>query len=193
MKQIEKGRKERKEINSVKILEGFDAFLGSKCDSFSELCLLTPTFFWLPKIIYQGVGHILLIFLNFHQILHRFTLNIANTSFQGLKASNNEYKNVKPQICQSAALVFSNLDSQTTFYYAHDKRCVISHWMTALKNRGKCELPRFIGSKESCPPLLQFTLPLLLPSYLLPQYLAFFNLPNHLKWDRINGSTSDAR
>ena len=54
--------------------------------------------------------------------------------------------------------VFSNLDTRTTFYYAHDKRCVILHWMTALKKKKKkkkkmwrkCESTRFIESKESC-------------------------------------------
>ena len=44
--------------------------------------------------------------------------------------------------------VFSNLGWRTTLYYASWKRRVISHWMTAPKNRGKCESPRFIGSKQ---------------------------------------------
>ena len=46
---------------------------------------------------------------------------------------------------------FSNLASRTNLCYASWKRRVISHWMTAPKNRGKCELPRFIGvNSASC-------------------------------------------
>ena len=41
-------------------------------------------------------------------------------------------------------------DLLTIFYYAHDKRCVISHGITAPKQHRKCESPRFIWSRESC-------------------------------------------
>ena len=42
-----------------------------------------------------GVGNVLQIFLNFHQIFHRFTLNFPNTSFQVLKAWTIVYENMK--------------------------------------------------------------------------------------------------
>ena len=43
-----------------------------------------------------------------------------------------------------------------TFYYASwfDKRCVISHWMTAPKNCGKCNWPGLSGVKSRVRPLL---------------------------------------
>ena len=92
----------------------------------------------------------------FHQIFHRFTLNFSNTPFQVLKARNYVYKNVKtpnPSRVQPYTplkiTVFSNSDSTTTFYYISWKRRVISHWITAQKNCGKCESPRFIRSEEA--------------------------------------------
>ena len=107
-----------------------------------------------------GARIILLIFKNFHQIFHRFTLKFCKYTFSSsktwilcIKIWKFQIRHVEVQPCTPLKIMlFSKSDSWTTFYYVSWKRCVISHWMTAPKNRGGWyESPRFIGSEEVIP------------------------------------------
>ena len=103
-----------------------------------------------------GVGNVLPMFefLIWFSIGLRW-LNFVNMPFQVLKAWNIVYKNMKSKNPSRCSLpphlkwrYFSNLGSRTTLYYASCKRRPNLHWMTASKNRSKCESPRCIRSKQ---------------------------------------------